>query len=263
MNRLTTIFLIFAATLTLSCCQQDLDAPVPTEGKGTLVLTLTDAQLYTELQTRSSWCSTASPQGNTTRAEAPVTDLSKYVFTLNGTTIGGATVTDLVLDVSADGTAEVNAGTYTLTADNQVEANRNSGRPWYNGTSEPFTITLNASTPVSIALGKPKNARIMMAVDASFTALYDSPVLTLSDGTRSLTLTSTDEACYFVIPASGALAYSITADAKADSHVTDMHPATGYVEIQAGYNTTITLKAHPATGIIIPVTSGEYSGTFD
>lgn len=234
-----------ATLLCLTACQSDDEVQDTT---GTIQLQLGNMLPYTEL---------------ITRAEAPVADLTKYSFTLNGTTIGGVAITDLPLSVSSDGTAQVNAGTYTLTADNKDEANRDSGRPWYNGTSEPFTISINTTTPVSIALGKPKNARIAMAIDPSFSALYDSPVLTLSDGSRNLTLSSTEESCYFIIPADGALAYTITADAKSGSHATDMKPATGYVAIQPGYNTTITLKAHPATGIIIPVTSGTFNGTFD
>ena len=217
--------------------------------KGQLQLTMAQAGLFTDLYP--------------TRAESAVADLSKYVFTLNGTTISGATIHDLVLDVAADGTAKVNAGTYTLTADNREAANHEHGSPWYRGTSEPFTITVNETTPVSIAHGKPRNARLMMAIDESFTALYEAPVLTLSDGDRSITLSSTEEACYFIIPASGALAYSITAAAKAGSHATGLTPATGYIDIRAGYNTTITLKAHPATGIIIPVANDTHDGQFD
>lgn len=235
--------------MAVAACQQTDEEGIQGDGTGTLALSLGDAGLYTDLLT--------------TRAETPVADLSKYVFTLNGTTISGATITDLVLEVEDDGTAKVNAGTYTITADNRIEANKEYGRPWYNGTSESFSITVNETTPVSISLGKPKNARIMMAIDESFSALYDSPTLTLSDTERSLTLTSSEQECYFIIPASGALAYTITANAKAGSHATDMKPATGYVDIQAGYNTTITLKAHPATGVIIPVINEEYNGTFD
>lgn len=211
------------------------------------MLSLGGAELYTELETR---------------AETTVADLSKYVFTISGTTISGASVTDLALTVAEDGTAQVNAGTYTLTANNRDYANSGNGNPWYNGTSAAFSINVNETKAVSIALGKPKNARLIMAVDDSFTALYESPVLTLSDGARSVTLTSTEEDCHFIIPASGALAYTITAEAKAGSHATDMPQSTGYVEVQAGYNTTITLKANPASGVIIPVVEGEHNGEF-
>ena len=168
-----------------------------------------------------------------------------------------------MLDVEYDGTAKVNAGTYTITADNKIEANRFSGSPWYQGTSESFSITINETTPVSISLGKPKNARITMAIDESFAALYEDPVLTLSDGDRSQILASLEDACYFIIPASGALSYTVTANAKSGSHATDMPQATGFVEIQAGYNTIITLKATGPEGIIIPVVEDEHNGTFD
>ncbi|MBR1790290.1 MAG: DUF4493 domain-containing protein [Bacteroidaceae bacterium] len=247
MKRIHTI-LLCAAALLLSACQQDnADQPSP-DGLATIRLSLGGAQLFTELQTR---------------AEEPVADLSKYVFTISGTTISGAAVTDLTLDVAADGTAQLNAGTYTLTADNAAAANEDNGRPYYHGTSDEFTISVNETKNVSIALGKPKNARIMLAYDTSYTTLYENPVVTLADNERSVTLTSTEEVCYFIIPASGALAYTITANALAGSHATDMPQSQGYVDIQAGYNTTIILKANPATGVIIPVTEGEYSGTFD
>ena len=246
MKRILTILLCSTALL-LSACQQDSDNQ-PADGQATIALSLGDAQLFTELQTR---------------AEVPVADLSNYVFTISGTTISGATVTNHPLDVNYDGTAQVNAGTYTITADNKDEANKDYGRPWYNGVSESFTIKVNETKPVSIALGKPKNARLMMAIDESFSNLYENPVLTLSDGTRSITLNSTDVECYFIIPASGALAYTITANALAGSHATDMPQTQGYVDIQAGYNTTITLKASGSEGIIIPVINGEHTGEFD
>ncbi len=247
LKKILTILLCSTAFLQ-SACQQDSDDQPKADGQATIVLSLGDAQLFTELETR---------------ADVTVTDLSKYVFTLNGTTKSGAEVTDLPLDVNYDGTAEVNAGTYTITADNMDEANKDYGRPWYNGVSESFIINVNETKPVSIALGKPKNARIMMAIDPSFSNLYENPVLTLSDGTRSIILNSTDVECYFIIPASGALAYTITANALAGSHATDMPQTKGYVDILAGYNTTITLKASGPEGIIIPVVNGEHTGTFD
>lgn len=231
-------------------CQQEEEeeeASEPADGSATIVLSLGGAQLYTELLTRS---------------EVPVGDLSHYAFVLNGTTISGAVVSNLPLSVDNDGKAEVNAGTYTLTASNADYANTEYGHPLYIGTSESFTIAVNETQNIAIALGKPKNARITMAIDDSFTALYENPVLTLSDGNRTITM-DTEVECYFTIPASGALAYTITANALAGSHVTDISTATGYVEIQAGYNTTVRLKANPATGIIIPVVEGDYTGTFD
>ena len=239
--------LLCTTALLLSACQQDSDNQ-PADSQATIVLSLGDAQLFTELQTR---------------AEVPVADLSNYVFTISGTTISGASVTNQPLNVNYDGTAQVNAGTYTVTADNRDEANKDYGRPWYNGVSESFTINVNETKPVSIALGKPKNARLMMAIAPSFSNLYENPVLTLSDGTRSIILNSTDVECYFIIPADGALAYTIKADAKPGSHATDMPQSQGYVDIQAGYNTTITLKASGPEGIIIPVINGEHTETFD
>ena len=245
-HKIQLFICLLTLLVSLTACQQEADTR-PADGKATIRLSLNDMQLYSEL----------------TRAEQSISDLTNYSFTLNGTTIGGVNVTDLVLDVDAYGVAEVNAGTYTLSANNQREANTDNGHPYYSSTSEPFTVDAGDYKPVSIALGKPKNARISYVIDDTFSALYESPNVTLFDGKRSVSLISTEDECYFIIPASGALAYTITAEAKAGSHATDMPLATGYVEIQAGYSTTITLKANPTTGIIIPVVNDEYSGTFD
>lgn len=233
--------------LAFTACQDDADNEPALDGMGTIRLSLADAQDYTLL----------------TRTEQAVADLTTYTFTLNGTTIGGVPVTDLVLDVSDQGTAQVSAGTYTLSAHNQAKANTDNGHPYYSGTSASFTVDAGQTQAVSIALGKPKNARITYTIDDTFAALYDAPTVSLSDGVRTITLTQPADYCYFIIPADGALAYTITATAKAGSHVTDMTQSTGYVELQAGYATTIRLKANPATGIIIPVAEGQYSGTFD
>lgn len=230
----------------LAACRQ-AEVPEPANAEATIVLSLGDVQPYTELQTRS---------------EQAVTDIAHYTFTISGTTISGVSVTDVPLVVGSDGKAEVNAGTYTLTASNRDYAETDFGRPYYSGTSEPFTIAVNETQNVTVALGKPQNARLTLAIDESFSALYSNPSLTLSNGNRTLELTTETE-CYFTIPASGALSYTISATALAGSHVTDIVGVTGYVDVQNGYNTTICLKADPATGIIIPVTDGEYSGTFD
>ena len=240
--------LLSVLLFTLTGCQQEREDEATPAGEATLVLSFGQPQLFTEL---------------TTRAEHVVTDYSRYTFTLNGTTISGAPITDLVLPVGDDGIVKVAAGSYTLSADNREYANADNGHPWYSGTSEPFSIDVNQTLNVAIALGKPKNARITVTVDDSFTSLYENPVVTLSDGERSVTMTSSEDVCHFIIPASSALAYTITAAAKAGSHATDMASSTGFVEIQAGYNTTVRLKANPASGIIIPVVEGGHSGSFD
>lgn len=239
---------LLVTLLTMTGCGQEREGEVTPDGEATLVLTLGDAQLFTEL---------------TTKAERVVTDYSRYTFTLNGTTISGAPVTDLIVPVGDDGVAKIAAGSYTLSADNRDYVNADNGHPWYQGVSELFSIDVNQTLNVAVALGKPRNARITLVVDNSFSSLYDDPVLTLSDGERSATLASSEDVCHFIIPASGALAYTITASAKAGSHATDMASSTGFVEIQAGYNTTVRLKANPASGIIIPVVEGGHSGQFD
>ena len=65
---------LLIALLALTSCGQESEETAAPDGEATLVLSLGDVQLFTEL---------------TTRAERVVTDYSRYTFTLNGTTISG------------------------------------------------------------------------------------------------------------------------------------------------------------------------------
>ena len=176
----------------------------------------------------------------------------------------------------------VAAGTYTLTADNYVDARTGNGKPYYSATSEEFTVATATTVPVTIDLRTPKNACVTYLLDASFSALYSDPTLTIDDNGHDVTLiapaaNSTDltSAVYCHVASSPAtempysssttrtLSYTVSAAARATSHVTDIAAVTGTLTIASGRHTTITLSANPVTGELIPLVSGEHTGVFD
>ena len=272
-----TILMLALLTL-VSCQQQDDLRPSPStaevETTGRIVLSLSsDPEVY--IQTRST----------------QLTDISSLDFTLSGQTTSGEAIDNDSLTFANDGTdnegrprfaAIFEAGTYTLTATTKatISAPTNgAGAPAYSGTSEQFTIIQSGIATTSIDLGTPINAKITVALDNTFSAKYEQPRITITDGTRSVTITDTATAAaatsgqsayglptvtYFDVPANGTLSYSITADAKSGSQVTDIRGATGTITVAAGRHSVITLTASSVTGEVIPIVGGEdYEGTFD
>ena len=267
------------ALLTLVSCQQQDDLrPSPStaevETTGRIVLSLSsDPEVY--IQTRST----------------QLTDISSLDFTLSGQTTSGEAIDNDSLTFANDGTdnegrprfaAIFEAGPYTLTATTKatISAPTNgAGAPAYSGTSEQFTIVQSGIATTSIDLGTPTNAKVTVALDNTFSAKYEQPRITITDGTRSVTITDTATAAaatsgqsayglptvtYFDVPANGTLSYSITADAKSGSQVTDIRGATGTITVAAGRHSVITLTASSVTGEVIPIVGGEdYEGTFD
>jgi len=235
-----TIVVILTSLLAIVSCSSDELAKNETQGRIRLSLSCVEAYMQT-------------------RAVQEVNDISDFVFTLVGTTIENDAVNEVV-SFDAAQTALVPAGTYTLTANNSVASQTGEGTPYYQGTSSSFTIAKGGTQDVSIALGKPQNAKLTMLIDASFEEFYGQPTLVLSDGIRSVTMT-TANAAYF--PADATVTYTLTADAKAGSKVTDIKNATGTIAITSSCHTTITLKASPVTGFIISVADGMHTGEFD
>jgi hypothetical protein len=270
---------LMLAMLTLVSCQQQDDLrPSPStaevESKGRIVLSLSsDPEVY--IETRSTQLS----------------DISSLNFTLSGNTTNGESINNVPLTFNNDGTdnegrhrfaAIFEAGTYTLTATTKttISAPTNgAGAPAYSGTSNSFTITQGGTATTSIDLGTPTNAKITVALDNTFSTKYEQPRITITDGTRSVTITDAATAAeattgqstyglptvtYFDVPANGTLSYSITADAKSGSQVTDIRGATGTITIASGRHTVITLTANSVTGEVIPIIGGEdYEGAFD
>ena len=267
-------------------CTNDTDLrPSSTEAEaetmGRIVLTLGGDDLFLELETR---------------ATATLTDITGYVFTLNGTTAEGEAVTNREVTLTRIGSTNtfmgvVEAGTYCLTADNYSYAATENGKPYYSGTSDDFTIAAATTVPVSIALGTPKNAAVTYLLDDSFTTLYNNPTIDIKDGNNTLATltapapnaTSLTNAVYCHVastpatqtlyapsgtPISRSLTYSVTAraisGATSGTYVTDVVGATGTITIASGRHSVITLTANSVTGEVIPIIGGEdYEGTFD
>ena len=256
--------------LLLASCQQQEDIISESESKGRIMLTLGDDDLYLDLETR-----------------AMLTDISGYVFTLQGTTEENVPVHETItlerIGVTNTFVGFVDAGTYTLTADNYLDAATGNGKPYYSGVSDDFSVEAATTIDVSISLNTPKNAVVTYMLDPSFSNLYNNPTITITtlDGdlptltTPSTTSTDLTNAVYCHVSSSPAtevtynsstssnLNYTISATAKSGSHVTDITGVTGSITVTSGRHSVITLKADPVSGELIPIISGTHTGEFD
>lgn len=189
-----------------------------------------------------------------TRAEQTLTDFTGYKFTLsNGEEIS-----------FTDGKAIIPVGTYKLSATN---ANADAvdggyGGPLYSGSSDEFTVTAGGTTPVTLSLGAPQNAKVTIELSSEFTGLYTFSSLTLKEGEKGHTLTSAEQVAYF--PATNTtLSYTLVANAKQYSHVQDITGASGTVTIAPGTHTTLTLNVNPIDPNLITIVTGDpYNGEF-
>lgn len=219
--------------LCTGCSTEDIQAEVP-EAKGVLCLSMSADEVYAEVETRAS---------------QELTNFSGYTFTLNGDAI-----------TFTDGKAIVPAGTYTLSATNSGAVDGGYGGPLYSG-STSFTLGAGEQIAVSLDLGSPENAMVTVVLSENFTNLYALSSLTLKEGEKGHTLTSSKLEAYFPAEAE-TLSYTLVAAAKAGTHVQDISGATGTVGIAAGTHTTLTLDVNPITGYI-KIESGEpHSGEF-
>ena len=176
-------------------CQNEESFPIAGNGHGHIILSLPDFQPFVLVGSR---------------AEQTLTDLSGYIFTLEGTDGEGNPVSQEITFV--DNCCIIPAGTYTLTADNHAVAVSGNGTAYYSGTSATFTLSPGGMTQVpSINMGKPKNARIDLNLDETFTALYDLAEVTLSDGDRTVELTVGQPQGYMMVPDNGAVSFTIKA----------------------------------------------------
>ena len=193
-----------------------------------------------------------------TRESQPLTILTGYTLTLNGTTTDGETVTSQSITLDANNTAKLKAGTYTLTASNQTAATTGAGCPWHEGTSAQFTIAAGGNTAVTLDLGKPKNAELKIVLSEVFSANYETLHLTFTDGNRVLSVTTAST--LYLMP--GSIPYTLTADARKDTHIQDAS-LTGNLTLTAGTTQTLTLSVQPITGLIRIDTGKEYDGEFE
>jgi hypothetical protein len=253
-------FLLFVLlTLLLSGCLNEDTQPQKEEQSvmGPIVLNLSGIEVFTD-------------EG--TRAAQTLDDYTGYVFTLNGTAVESGTVTNQVITLDGTGSAIIEAGTYTLTASNLATSQTGNGCPYYNGTSAEFTLSVGGTQSVSIGSEEhpltPQNVKLTIVYDDdgddtardTFAELYGSGTFTV--GTRTVNLTSGSTVAYFPVGA-GTVNYTLAAPALSGSHVTDITAATGSISVEAGKAYTLTLKADPVSGELIPVVSGTHTGKFD
>lgn len=224
--------------LCTGCSAEDIAGETPSE-MGVLCLQMSSGEDFVQVETR---------------AEQTLTDFTGYKFTLsNGEEIS-----------FTDGKAIIPVGTYKLSATN---ANADAvdggyGGPLYSGSSDEFTVTAGGTTPVTLSLGAPQNAKVTIELSSEFTGLYTFSSLTLKEGEKGHTLTSAEQVAYF--PATNTtLSYTLVANAKQYSHVQDITGASGTVTIAPGTHTTLTLNVNPIDPNLITIVTGDpYNGEF-
>lgn len=222
--------------LCTGCSAEDIAGEAPSE-MGVLCLQMSSGEDFVQVETR---------------AEQTLTDFS---FTLsNGQELS-----------FTDGEAIIPAGTYTLSATNADAVDGGYTGALYSGSSEEFTITAGGTTPVTISLGAPKNAKVTISLSAKFTELYTFSSLTLKEedkGDKEHTITSPGEVAYF--PATNTtLNYTLVVNAKHESYVQDITEATGKVTIAPSTHTTLTLDVNPIDPNLVKIVTGTpYNGEF-
>ncbi len=246
-----SLSLAFAMTALLivavSCQQEDIQLHEEQNVKGRIVLALSGIEVYTsDAPTR-----------------ATLNDYTGFVFTLNGTTVGGWTVRDSDITFT-NNAAIIEAGNYSLSANNDAASLVDNGCANYRGTTaQNFNLAIGGSTLVSISMGAPKNARLTLEQDDNFSTKYNNVRVTLTAGGRSVDLgNATDCETEAFFPA-GTVNYTITAEARSGSHVTDITSADGNLTLTAGKHHVISLTANPVTGEIIPLIEGTHTREFD
>lgn len=221
--------------LCTGCSAEDIAGEVPSE-MGVLCLQMSSGEDFVQVETRA-------------------VQTTGYTFTLsNGQELS-----------FSNGKAIIPAGTYTLSATNADAVNGGYTGPLYSGFSEEFTVTAGRNTPVAIALGAPKNAKVTISLSAKFTELYTFSSLTLKEedkGDKEHTITSPEEVAYF--PATNtSLNYTLVVNAKHESYVQDITEATGKVTIAPSKHTTLTLDVNPIDPNLVKIVTGTpYNGEF-
>ena len=235
-HTLLTLAWLAIGQLCTGCSAEDIAGEAPSE-MGVLCLQMSSGEDFVQVETR---------------AVQTLTDFTGYTFTLsNGQELS-----------FTDGEAIIPAGTYTLSATNADAVDGGYGGPLYSGSSDEFTVTAGGTTPVTLSLGAPQNAKVTIELSSEFTGLYTFSSLTLKEGEEGHTLTSAEQVAYF--PATNTtLSYTLVANAKQDSHVQDITGAKGTVTIAPGTHTTLPLDVNPITGYIKIDGGGEHSGVFE
>ena len=236
-----------ALLLVAAGCQREEVSSLEGASKGKIVLNLSPGEVFVDVETRVT-----------------VTDITGYIFTLSGTDSEGTAVSKTITftsEVENTFSSIIEAGTYTLTVENisQSAAEEGNGRVYYKGTSASFTLQPGHTVDLgTIDMGAPQNAMVSLAVDNTFSALYENPQLTYGAAT-----VKPDAPGYFMVPDGGTLTFSLSAKGK--NHAQEIEGASVSVAVEAGKHTTVTLTAQPINGewVVIPVVEGTHSGTFD
>ena len=247
MKQLTSTLIVTCLSWVFFSCQSEKLSPDTSYAKGRILFSMPTAEPFIEEGTR-----------------ATLTDLTGYTFTLSGKDTEGKTINRVI--TFKDNSCIIPAGTYTLTADNMTAAVYDLGEPYYNGTSASFSLKAGSTLTVpTIEMGKPKNTRIDLTLDKSFTDLYVLQSLTLSDDSRTISLDSINLKGFMMVPENYTLTYTIKATAKSGSHVTDL-PAEGLTKtltVKAGYAYPIHLTAQAIEDMRIEIGNGSHEGKFD
>ena len=251
----------------LCSCRQESVLPSPSPSHGLVVLSLSaDDVAFVE-----------------TRGEQTLSDLSalSLSFTLSGQIADGRTIENLPLTfiTTEDNAfvATVETGTYTLSAATPDKvAESDFGTPSYVGKSGEFDVKGSETATVEIHL-KPRNARVSVQIDESFSKLYECTKVKLSalspatKDTRTVTIEnpstkSPAPAAYFLLsPTDSQLTYTLYGNAHKASHQQELPESgvTGTLTLEAGHAYTLNIKANPVTGILIPVIGETHNGEFD
>ena len=249
MKQLTSTLIVTCLSWVFFSCQSEKLSPDTSYAKGRILFSLPTAEPFIE---------------DGTRATQTLTDLTGYTFTLSGTDTEEHPINGIIK--FEDNSCIIPAGTYTLTADNKTAAVSGLGAPYYHGRSASFTLEAGGTVTVpTIEMGKPKNTRIDLTLDESFKNLYDLQSLTLSDGSRTISLDSINLKGFMMVPENYTLTYTIKATAKSGSHVTDL-PAEGLTKtltVTAGYAYPIHLTAQAIEDMMIGIGEGSHEGEFD
>lgn len=231
LNIIRNILVLALVIGACTSCDNDFMQMEAPNNKGVLRLQMSSNQHYIDIETR---------------ATLSQNELANYKFTLN---------TGQELDFT-NGSAILEAGSYTLSATNATEQYTAYSGPIYSG-SVNFTLSAGEQKTVTLDLGKPKNAKVTLVADKSFNDLYTISSFKIGN----VELNTTDE---FYFPVTGTpLTYNLVANAKKGSHVQDITSATGTIAISAGTHTPITLKINPIDpNLVIIGTGGNHNGEF-
>lgn len=230
---------LLATVLFAACDVEEFPLMEERAQTGRIVLSVPEIQLYTEGGTRGEGDNVVN--GN----------IADYTYKLNK---NGSPIQDVTFE---NGVAIIPAGTYTLTATSSTAQDE---APWYQGTSDEFTLTVGGSESVSIDLDKPKNVEIVVTFDDTFTALYTNYSVTI--GSKSV---SDDGNLYAMPDSEEEISYTIKGSAQAGSHVSDI-PASGITgkitNAKAGTSYSLNITAKSIDDLRIDF-GGEHTGEFD